>query len=113
VTGTGISEAFRDAELLANAVDAGLSGAQPLDEALAAYEAQRNAMAGPGYEATIQAATFGPLPVELLQLRAALDGNQADTDRFIGVLTGTVSGAEFFAPENIGRIMTTAYEAAA
>jgi len=28
-------------------------------------------------------------------------------------LTGTVSGAEFFAPENIGRIMTTAFETAA
>ncbi len=113
VTGTGISEAFRDAELLADAIDAGLSGAQPLDAALAAYEATRNAMAGPGYEATIQAATFGPLPAELLQLRAALDGNQADTDRFIGVLTGSVSGAEFYAPENIGRIMSMAYGTAA
>ena len=40
----GISDAFRDADLLA---DAGLSGRRPLDEALATYEARRDEAALP------------------------------------------------------------------
>jgi flavin-dependent dehydrogenase len=105
VTANGISDAFRDAELLAEAIDAGFSGRQRLHEALAAYEQQRNEVALPLYEAACQGATFGPLPPDLLALRAALRGNQADTDRFFGVLFQTVSPAEFFAPQNIARIM--------
>ena len=38
-------------------------------------------------------------------LLAALVGNQVETDRFIGTLAGTVWIPEFFAPENIGRII--------
>jgi flavin-dependent dehydrogenase len=41
----GITDAFRDAELLTEAVDAGLSGRQPLAEALAGYESTRNEFA--------------------------------------------------------------------
>jgi flavin-dependent dehydrogenase len=113
VTGTGISEAFRDSELLVEAVDAGLTGRQPLDQALAGYEIARNALAYPSYEMTLQAATFGPLPGELYALRGALAGNQADTDQYFGVLTGAVSPMAFYAPENIGRIMQAAMLAAA
>jgi hypothetical protein len=40
------------------------------------------------------------------QLFGALRGNQAATDRFFGLLGGTVSIPAFFAPDNIGRIMT-------
>jgi hypothetical protein len=42
------------------------------------------------------------------QLYAALRGNQVDTDRFMGVMTGTTPIPEFFAPENLGRIMAVA-----
>jgi flavin-dependent dehydrogenase len=105
VTANGISDAFRDAELLVDAIDAGFSGRQPLQEALTAYEQQRNDAAQPLFESACQAATFGPLPPDLLALRAALRGNQADTDRFFGTLFQSASPAEFFAPENIGRIM--------
>jgi flavin-dependent dehydrogenase len=108
VTANGISDAFRDAELLVDAIDAGFSGRQSLQEALAAYEQQRNEAAQPLFESACQAATFGPLPPDLLALRAALRGNQADTDRFFGALFQLVSPAEFFTPENIGRIMAAA-----
>ena len=37
----GISDAWRGAELLAEAIDAGLGGRQPLDGALAEYERRR------------------------------------------------------------------------
>jgi flavin-dependent dehydrogenase len=52
VTGLGITDAFRDAELLSDALDAGFSGAQPMDEALAGYERTRNEIAKPLYDFT-------------------------------------------------------------
>jgi flavin-dependent dehydrogenase len=104
----GITDAFRDAEALANAVDIGFSGRQPLEEALAAYERQRNETALPGFELNFQFATLQPPPPEIQDLFGALHGNQADTNRFIGALVGTVPIPEFFAPTNIQRILTEA-----
>ncbi len=41
-----------------------------------------------------------------------LRGNQAETNRFLGTIAGTVSIPEFFAPENMQRIIEgrTAWE---
>ena len=44
-------------------------------------------------------------PPDRQQLFAALRGNQAETDRFFGTLAGTVPLAEFYAPENVQRIV--------
>lgn len=63
----GISDAFRDAALLAEAIDAGRA---PLDAALAAYQQRRDAAALPGYEASCAAAAFTP-PPEAFAARAA------------------------------------------
>jgi 2-polyprenyl-6-methoxyphenol hydroxylase-like FAD-dependent oxidoreductase len=104
-TGQGISDAFRDAELLADAIDAGLAGRQPLEEALAAYERQRNEAVLPMYEFTRQLAALEPPPPAMQQLFAALRGNQVDTDRFFGVIAGTVPPPEFLAPDNVARIV--------
>lgn len=68
----GISDAFRDAELLAEAIDAGFAGRAPLDDALAAYEQRRNAAAFPAYEANLAEAMFTPPPPEVFAQRAAL-----------------------------------------
>ncbi len=68
----GISDAFRDAELLAEAIDAGFSGREPLGEALMNYEEQRNLVALPSYEANCAAAVFLPPSAEILAKRAAL-----------------------------------------
>jgi flavin-dependent dehydrogenase len=107
ITAQGISDAFRDAELVADAVDDGLSGKRPIDEAMAEYEQRRNEAAFPIYEFTCQLATLEPPPPEMQQLYAALQGNQADTDRFMGLMAGTTPVPEFFAPENLGRIMAS------
>ena len=56
-TGLGIADAFRDAGLLAHALDDALTGRAPADEALAAYQAQRDAAAIPMYELTLQMAS--------------------------------------------------------
>lgn len=110
ITAQGITDAFRDAELLAAAVAAAFAGRQPLDEALAAYERQRNDAVMPMYEFTSQFfSTLQQPPPELQQLFAVLRGNQAETNRFFGTLAGTVPIPEFFAPENLQRIIGAAH----
>jgi flavin-dependent dehydrogenase len=113
ITAQGITDAFRDAELVAEAVDAGLSGRRPLEEALAEYEQRRNEAAMPLYELTCQFAMLRPPSAEQQQLFAALRHDQEQTDRFFGTFVGTVPVPEFFSPENIGRIMGAAQVQAA
>ena len=104
-TAQGISDAFRDAGLLAEAIDAGFSGQLPLSEALAGYERQRNEHIMPMYEFTCQLASFEPPSPEMQHLFGAVYGNQVETNRFLGTIAGTVPIPEFFSPENIGRIL--------
>ena len=109
-TASGITDAFSSAELLAEAIDAGFSGRQPLEEALAAYEQRRNHSELPYYEMTSQLATLEPPPLETRQLLAALVENPEQRSRFFGVVAHTVPVTEFFAPENLHRIMVRAQQ---
>ncbi len=109
----GISDAFRDAELLSEAIDEGFSGRQPLEEALVGYEGQRNEASMPMYEFTCQMTALQPPPPEMQQLLGALAGNQAETDQFLGVIAGTTPIPQFFAPENMARIIGAGAGAAA
>jgi flavin-dependent dehydrogenase len=105
----GISDAFCDAELLAEAVDAGLSGRRAMSEALASYEQQRNARAIPENEMNLQAAHLeGWDTPEAMGLRAALRNNPADTGQFYAARLQVIPPEEFFAPANLGRIMARA-----
>lgn len=108
ITAQGITDAFRDAELVTEAVDAGLSGKQPIEEALAEYERRRNEAALPLYEFTAQLASLEPPPPETQQLFAALRSNQEQMNRFCGIFAGSVPPSEFFAPENIAQIFASA-----
>jgi flavin-dependent dehydrogenase len=103
-TAEGITDALHSAELLADAIDSGLSGHEPLDIALERYEQQRNDAAFPLYEFTCQLASLAPPPLEMQRLFAALKGNQGQTNRFFGLFAQTVSIPEFFAAENMERI---------
>jgi 2-polyprenyl-6-methoxyphenol hydroxylase-like FAD-dependent oxidoreductase len=105
LTAQGITDSFRDAELLSAAIDAGLSSRRPLDAALADYEQRRNQAALPIYEFTYQLASLAPPTPEMQQLFGALRHNQEQTNRFFGLIAGTVPIPEFFAPENIGQII--------
>jgi flavin-dependent dehydrogenase len=95
----GISDAFRDAELVAEAIDAGLSGRLGLAEALGNYERRRNEETMPIYELNAQLASLDPPSPEMQQLLCALCGNQAEMNRFFGVLQGTVPVSEFFSSQ--------------
>src|SRR5262249_3149596 len=54
ISAQGITDAFRDADVLAQAVDDGFQGTRPPDEALAEYERRRNEEVMPIYEFTHQ-----------------------------------------------------------
>jgi 2-polyprenyl-6-methoxyphenol hydroxylase-like FAD-dependent oxidoreductase len=104
ITGFGISDAFRDAELLASALDDCFAGRRPYDAALGDYQRRRDEAALPLYELTNEFALLEPPPPELEQLIVAMQGNQAAMDDFVSVMAATLPAPEFFAPENVERI---------
>ena len=57
------------------------------------------------YEFTCNLATLDPPPPETQQLFAAIYGNRTAMDAFVQMNAGTISPAEFFAPENVNAIM--------
>jgi 2-polyprenyl-6-methoxyphenol hydroxylase-like FAD-dependent oxidoreductase len=101
----GICDALRDAELLADAAHAGLSGLQPLEAALADYERRRNEACLPDYHENLHFAQLGPMPADALRLRQALRDKPADTTRFVLATHGRIPREEFFNPDNLGRIL--------
>jgi len=106
ITAAGISNAFRDAEALAEAAHDGFSGASSLDAALEPFEARRNAASLPLYAFTTEMAKLDPPPKEIIDLLVALRDNTEDTRAYFGVFAQTVPVERFFAPENVGRIVT-------
>ena len=62
----------------------------------------------PDYQQNIQLAQFDPLPADFLQLRAALRGNQEDTNRFFMAKQGMIPPEQFFNPQNLRRLMSRA-----
>jgi flavin-dependent dehydrogenase len=106
ITAQGISDAFHDAELCTTAVDDAFTGRRSFDQAMSHFQQARDERVLPIYEFTTQLATLEPPPPEMQQLLAAMHGNQGAMDGFVSVTAGTVSPVEFFAPENIGRIMS-------
>jgi 2-polyprenyl-6-methoxyphenol hydroxylase-like FAD-dependent oxidoreductase len=107
-TAQGISDAFRDAEQLAAALDDALSGRRPYGEALAAFHHERDEAVRPMYELTFDLATLEPPPPELQQLLGAAAGQPAAMDAFARMMTGVMPVPEFFAPEHLDGIMAGA-----
>ena len=105
ITAQGINDALAGAEMLAEALDAGLSGRRALSETLDGYQRRRDEAVMPMYDLTVQLARMERPPPPMQELLRALRGNQLEIDRFLGTVEGTVSIPEFFAPENIQRII--------
>jgi 2-polyprenyl-6-methoxyphenol hydroxylase-like FAD-dependent oxidoreductase len=108
ITAQGITDAFRDAELLAGAIDDGFSGRQTVDAALAGYERRRNRAACAMYWFTCYFAAH-LVPPGGRRLLHALRDNQAGTDRLFGALAGTVPLTSFFSPLNLLSLFVTGY----
>lgn len=107
ITAQGISDAFRDAEQCAIAVDAWLGG-RPFDQVMAAYQQARDRQVMPIYEFTCHYATLEPPPPEMQQLFGAVHGNQEAMDGFAQMVSGVSSPAVFFSDDNVARIMAAA-----
>jgi 2-polyprenyl-6-methoxyphenol hydroxylase-like FAD-dependent oxidoreductase len=105
ITAQGIKDAFRDAELCVNALDQTFTGERSFDDAMGDYQNTRDADVLPMYEFTTQLATLEPPPPETQQLLGAIYGNQKAMDQFVQMNAGTISPAQFFAPENLGALM--------
>ena len=106
ITAQGISDAFRDAELCAIALDNTFAGRATFEAAMAAYQQARDDQVLPIYEFTTQLATMEAPPAEMQQLLGTMRANQAAIDDFASITAGTISPADFFDPANIGRIMS-------
>ena len=108
ITAQGISDAFRDSELLTTAIDEWLTGTRTFDDAMSDYQTARDNHVLPMYEFTLQLSALEPPPPEFQQLLAAVAGNQESMDGFARLNAGVTSPAEFFAEENVARMFAAA-----
>jgi 2-polyprenyl-6-methoxyphenol hydroxylase-like FAD-dependent oxidoreductase len=106
ITAQGITDAFRDAERCADALDRAFSNTRGFDDVMSEYQRGRDEHVMPMYEFTCQMATMAPPPPDLQHVLAALVGNQQAMDGFVQMNAGTISPAQFFSPANIGAIMS-------
>jgi flavin-dependent dehydrogenase len=108
ITAQGITDAFREAERCASALDQVFSGTRSFDEAMAEYQLGRDEHVLPMYEFTCQLATLEPPPPEMQRLIGAIHGRREAMDAFVQMNAGTISPAEFFAPSNVAALMAAA-----
>ena len=108
ITAMGINDAFRDAELVTRALDDAFSERRSYEQGMSDYQRVRDGEALPVYEFTDEFAQLQPPPPEMQQLLGAMRENQDAMDGFISVQASTLTAPEFFAPENVGRIMAEA-----
>jgi flavin-dependent dehydrogenase len=108
ITAQGISDAFRDAEACATALDESFAGRRSFEDAMEGYRTARDQHVLPTYEFTCQFARMQPPPPEQQQLMGAIHGNQEAMDGFAKMFAGVTSPAAFFSEENVGRIFAAA-----
>lgn len=105
VTGQGISDALRDADLLAESIWAATVEGRPLDARLDYYARARDAAVKPMYDFTTDLASFpAPRPEQQLVF-TALERDPGQMQQFLGVLAGAVPIDEFFSPRNLRRLI--------
>jgi 2-polyprenyl-6-methoxyphenol hydroxylase-like FAD-dependent oxidoreductase len=109
-TAQGITDAFRDATLVADALDAAWTDRLAMAVALRGYESARNEASRPMYEFTCQLAGLQPPPPQMQQLFAALRTSPEQTSRFLGAVAGTVALPEFFSPDNLASLMISGWQ---
>jgi len=113
ITAFGISDAFRDAEQAAAALDHAFSGRRPYAEAMAAWQQTRDAESLPVCGLTCEFAKIEPPPAPMLQLLGAVAADREAMDDFVSVMAGTLPAPAFFAPDNVARIIGNAQTAPA
>ena len=105
VSGQGIGHALRDAELLADAIVAGLGGSGSLGDALDEYARTRDQQTIPMYDFSLDVASFQPPRPGTELIFGAIAEHPAEVSRFLAALGGAISMTEFFAGRNLLRIL--------
>jgi flavin-dependent dehydrogenase len=101
----GICDGLRDAEFLAEAIGAGLSGSGDMETALAAFEQRRNEASNADYQENLAQARLLPQPPEVSGLRAAVRNSPEDVTLLMKARMGMIERGAFFNPSNLQRIM--------
>lgn len=112
ITAAGISNAFRDADLLSETIHEGLAAGDAIDSVVARFGEARDAAAVPLFEFAKESSKLEPPPQHIMDLFAALPGQQDAIDAYFGVFAQTVPVTEFFSEANFGRILSRAGQAA-
>jgi len=103
IPGSGISDSFLAADLLAEAIHDGLAGLRPLDDAVAGYPGQRDALTANGFGLTLATARLAALspPLEAFYRAAAACPRLAC--QVFGVLGGSIPVADVY-PGQAGQL---------
>ena len=80
-----------------------------MSDALAEYQLRRDEHFLPMYEFNASNASMEPPPPEMLALFEALQHNRVEQERFLGTVAGTVPIPEFYAPENVQRMVAASF----
>lgn len=99
-TGWGISDALKYAEVLADKLHAGLSGEQPIDEAVHEYEQLRDEQTEDTFRFTCMISELKAPPFFETVFRAAGESELGLT-QFFRLIGGGLHGSEFFAKEHL------------
>jgi flavin-dependent dehydrogenase len=103
VTAQGMTDAFRDAELVSNAIDDAFTGRRSQDEALADYERIRDESTRAMFDLTCQMASHEPPSDEEAELFGLIASREDASRDFMSVLAGTMPVGAFFDPGNLER----------
>jgi 2-polyprenyl-6-methoxyphenol hydroxylase-like FAD-dependent oxidoreductase len=103
--GMGIGDAFLGAQLLADALAAGLADDPVLlDSSLVAYQSTFRCRTMPIFEYTLKAASLKD-PTSAVPIYQRVAKSDRETTRFMDVLAGDIPFKEFFNPQNIERLL--------
>ncbi|MEU2564932.1 FAD-dependent oxidoreductase [Streptomyces longispororuber] len=98
ITARGITDAFRQVQLLVDRVGDGLHDPRRLDDALRGFHAQRDAMLTADYRHTLTTAGLAAGKHQLALLRV-IAGSAELTDRYFSAMSGACPSDEFVTPE--------------
>ena len=103
----GITDAFIDVDECTSLIDAGLRGERNLDEGLADWHVARDARLIPFLEMSLKMAQFQPPDESETALYQAIAKSDAATTQFLGLISESTNPGDFFAAENIGRLLAS------
>ncbi|HEX4867375.1 MAG TPA: FAD-dependent monooxygenase [Acidimicrobiales bacterium] len=103
-TGMGMSDALISAELLAAAVDDGLTGRRDLDAALIGYQQQRDAVTANGFALTLSTARLAPLAPRHEALYRHAASRPDVIDRIFGVLGGSLPVGDVYGKASLAAL---------